>query len=231
MQIVKRNEYLEKVRSFERQRRIYDGKAADVGSEGHDYGSLFQEEAPSIETAPYEIPNVVSYPERIIIPGMDRKKYQKLAMNYAESVDVTKSPLFSLLDETFFDIVDQGFKGNGYVRVDLEFYLNELLSLCSSSLGLKKLTIGSSYRTKKINDQIYRDAQQAIPETGPHIGGLAVDICAQGEARYIIADHAWEMGFGGIAIGNTFVHIDIAPKSYWNYGNIGTYKNPKDRGD
>jgi uncharacterized protein YcbK (DUF882 family) len=58
----------------------------------------------------------------------------------------------------------------------------------------------------------YRSPEHSIeknkPQPGTHAQGIAADIRADSAQAYIIMKHAFEMGFGGIARGRGFVHID-----------------------
>lgn len=50
-----------------------------------------------------------------------------------------------------------------------------------------------------------------------HLLGKAVDIRASGEDALIIAKLATDLGFGGVEIGNGFIHVDTGPKRDWKY--------------
>ena len=59
----------------------------------------------------------------------------------------------------------------------------------------------------------YRDpshpVEAAKKSPGTHAEGIAADIkVSNGHQAYIIMKHAFELGFGGIAYGNGFVHVD-----------------------
>jgi uncharacterized protein YcbK (DUF882 family) len=61
------------------------------------------------------------------------------------------------------------------------------------------------------------------------MGGTAVDISAHGDERYIIADAAYDMNFGGIAIASGFVHVDIGAYKRWSYDGTPIYYTPRRR--
>ena len=70
----------------------------------------------------------------------------------------------------------------------------------------------------------YRDKTHSIEAAkgapGTHAQGIAVDIQARnGYERYIIASTALRMGFTGIGIAKTFVHVDIRKSVpvLWSY--------------
>ena len=76
----------------------------------------------------------------------------------------------------------------------------------------------------KINSG-FRDArhpQEAIKaQPGTHAQGIAADIAvANGIERRAIVSNAIEMGFGGIGVAQTFVHVDIRDGKpvIWCYG-------------
>lgn len=100
---------------------------------------------------------------------------------------------------------------------DFAAILPQLHARITAKLGVKKLNINSGFRTKPIQSK-----------TSPHMAGIAVDFGATGQDRYTIADTAWEMGLRGVAIGQTFVHIDCAPDpiSGWGYPGVPIYRGP-----
>ncbi len=65
-------------------------------------------------------------------------------------------------------------------------------------------TITSGYRSPKHSIE----ARKKKP--GTHSQGIAADIqVGSGMQRYLIAQKAFEMGFSGIGIAKTFVHVDM----------------------
>jgi len=53
-----------------------------------------------------------------------------------------------------------------------------------------------------------------------HVEGIAVDIAATGHEQYILTKLAIEMGFGGIGIAKTFIHLDtrdMRESVIWTY--------------
>jgi uncharacterized protein YcbK (DUF882 family) len=73
----------------------------------------------------------------------------------------------------------------------------------------------------------YRDAShpsevvKAAPGTGTHCQGIAADIAvSNGADRMMIVKEALAMGFGGIGVARTFVHVDMRATTpvMWTYG-------------
>ena len=65
-------------------------------------------------------------------------------------------------------------------------------------------TITSGYRDPKHS----LEAKKEKP--GTHSQGIAADIyTVSGAERHIILANAFEMGFGGIGVAKTFIHVDI----------------------
>ena len=59
----------------------------------------------------------------------------------------------------------------------------------------------------------YRDPSHSIEakksKPGTHAHGIAADIqVTNGSQRYILLTHAFQMGFAGIGIADTFIHVD-----------------------
>ncbi len=87
-----------------------------------------------------------------------------------------------------------------------ENYMNPLflerLDILRERVGFP-FVITSGYRSPKHPEEIHKD----VP--GQHTIGVAVDIKVEnGVQRYKLVKHALEMGFTGIGIAKTFVHID-----------------------
>lgn len=71
----------------------------------------------------------------------------------------------------------------------------------------------------------YRSTSHSIeaskPTPGVHSRGIAADIkVLNGTQRYIIVEKAIELGFKGIGVAKTFVHVDLRDSDYpvmWSY--------------
>jgi len=75
-------------------------------------------------------------------------------------------------------------------------------------------TITSGYRSPKHSIE----AAKEIP--GTHAEGIAADIrVVDGVQRRKIIDHALSLGFGGIGVAKTFIHVDIRDTTpvIWTY--------------
>lgn len=82
------------------------------------------------------------------------------------------------------------------------------------------LTVTSGARCEKYNSQVGGE------KASQHILGMAVDLAAPpGPLRYDILRTAIPLGFHGIGVGTTFLHIDIRPeatRAVWHYGTDGS---------
>ena len=114
------------------------------------------------------------------------------------------------------------------LRKDMVYYLHELHNKVSSKLGVSKITISSGYRSPSNN------ASVGGAKNSMHMSAVAVDITPGSYKKAIIlADAAYAMGFGMIAIGkmnNYFVHIDLGPKRTYKYSGVGKYVSPTNNG-
>lgn len=96
------------------------------------------------------------------------------------------------------------------IKPEFVFMLDELRERCGFPF-----TITSGYRSKNHSIEI-RKAQP-----GTHTQGIAADIAvANGEQRMKIVKEALEMGFGGIGVAKSFVHVDMRTTTpvMWTYG-------------
>lgn len=92
--------------------------------------------------------------------------------------------------------------------MDLEFL--EKLDMLRDKWG-QPMIITSGLRCAWWNEKI-----GGAPKS-QHLVGKAVDILAtQNESRSIHA-LAEQLGFGGVEIGNGFIHLDTGPKRHWKY--------------
>lgn len=71
----------------------------------------------------------------------------------------------------------------------------------------RPLVLTSAYRAPEHNAKV-----STTGTTGPHTTGRAVDIKAvDARTRYLIVTLAIELGFTGIGIAKTFIHLDDVP--------------------
>lgn len=177
---------------------------------------------------------------KIPIPSGNRASYTATMVKLIEENGghPKNSDLFDLINEDLF-VVRTGYeslKVNGtWLRKDLIFYLEELHKLVAKEIGVDKLIISSAFRTVEYNYNLYsgyikRGVTSKRVYWSPHMAGIAVDIAAKGRDRAIIANAAYSLGFGGIAIGRSFVHIDIGPYGRWKYSGVPKYISPSDPG-
>lgn len=89
--------------------------------------------------------------------------------------------------------------------------------------GDKKVKVVTGFRTIQYNEYL-KGIGFITSDNSPHLGGIAMDVfAAKPDVRLRIANEAYAFGFGGIAIGPNFVHIDIGPSSTWKYSNSDTH--------
>ena len=79
----------------------------------------------------------------------------------------------------------------------------------------RPLVITSGYRSKD------HTAERKKEKGGTHTQGIAADIAvSNGVDRMMIVKEALAMGFGGIGVARTFVHVDMRATTpvMWTYG-------------
>lgn len=87
--------------------------------------------------------------------------------------------------------------------------LDELREVCGFSFH-----VNSGFRHLTHPEEIKKD----VP--GTHAQGIAADIRIRGGAqRFKIVSEALKLGFNGIGVANTFVHVDTrkGPQMMWKY--------------
>lgn len=112
----------------------------------------------------------------------------------------------------YFDISEFRCRETGENDMDDSFIhmLDELRERCGFSF-----VITSGYRSIK------HTAERSKEKGGTHTQGIAADIAvSNGEQRMKIVREALEMGFGGIGVARTFVHVDMRATTpvMWTYG-------------
>lgn len=93
--------------------------------------------------------------------------------------------------------------GEKVVMIDTE--LVERLQTLRDMLG-KPININSAYRTLAHNKKV------GGQELSPHLAGQAADIVCPGYSPSEIAKAAETVGFRGIGLYDTFVHVDVNPR-------------------
>ena len=99
--------------------------------------------------------------------------------------------------------------GNNSMNQDFLNILDELRHRCNLPF-----TITSGYRDPKHSIEALKG------KPGTHTEGIAADIqVLNGKDRYTILSTAFNMGFTGIGIAKTFIHVDIrsADPVVWTY--------------
>ena len=111
----------------------------------------------------------------------------------------------------YFSVNEFACKHTGENHIDLNFVarLDELREKCGFPFA-----ITSGYRSAEHPEE----AKKAKP--GTHSLGIAADIrVTNGSQRAIIVKNALDMGFNGIGVAKTFVHVDTRPSTLvmWTY--------------
>lgn len=112
----------------------------------------------------------------------------------------------------YFDISEFRCRETGENDMQPEFIhmLDELRERCEFSFN-----VTSGYRS------VLHTAERNKEKGGTHTQGIAADIAvANGEQRMKIVKEALDMGFGGIGVARTFVHVDMRTTTpvMWTYG-------------
>lgn len=155
---------------------------------------------------------------KVIIPtGIGRQDYQKARKDITHK---TKGAGFVSVDEDLFTFSNPE---QNIFAPDFAAILYVVHEKVTKALKIDKLHINSGFRAKEEADPDGKKAKQ-----GPHMSGMGVDIKASGDNRWKLADTCWAMGLRGIAIGNTFVHVDSScdPVTGWSYSGNPIYRGP-----
>lgn len=115
-------------------------------------------------------------------------------------------------DIKFFELSEFDCQETGENEMDLEFIkgLDHLRLVCNFPFR-----ITSGFRSKNHSVEIKKPGGG-----GTHTLGIAADISIfDGTRRHIIVKHALALGFTGIGIAKTFVHVDMRTKTpvIWSY--------------
>ena len=116
-----------------------------------------------------------------------------------------------MTDLKYFSVDEFACKHTGENHIDFNFVarLDELREKCGFPFA-----ITSGYRSAEHPEE----AKKAKP--GTHSLGIAADIkVTNGSQRAIIVKNALEMGFNGIGVAKSFVHVDTRPSTLvmWTY--------------
>ena len=122
--------------------------------------------------------------------------------------------------------------GNGqYIRKDLAYWLVQLYNLTNRTLG-EPIDIHVGYRSPD------RNVNAKGVTNSYHLTGTAIDIGLsmrdennirtnkQKRKREAVATAAHRLGFGGIGMYETFIHLDLGPYHRWAYGEAEKFESP-----
>lgn len=148
----------------------------------------------------------------VVLPIGNRQEYQKMML---EILDTSKLIPVNSSYISFTNGASQNFFQPDFAR-----HLEKFALVVTQRLGTKQIVISSGYRDPAHNQAV------GGKKYSDHMLGIAVDIASSGNPRYTIADLAFYYGFGGIAIGQTFVHIDTSVRTFWAYPGVPKYTGP-----
>lgn len=153
--------------------------------------------------------------DRVTLPKTNRKTYHRARVIHTQQ---SKAAGFMSISEDLYyfrkDIADENIFAPDFIPILLT--LHEKIK---SEFPNEKVQVNSGYRWWVEDKDTPYDA---------HMCGCAIDIGCSGKTRYVVADAAWEMGLRGIAVANSFVHIDCTPDGGgWTYGNVPKYRGPE----
>lgn len=158
-----------------------------------------------------QVPTIATtyYPEKILLPTGDRGTVQGVVYKYRETAGAKG---LVQCTSSHFKFVHSW---QNTLDPKLIYYMEKLYYILAPKLGVSQIVVTSGFRPPAYQRSIGGVANS------PHCAGWAVDISASGEDRFIVADAAYSVGFGGIAIGKGFTHIDIGPYGRWDYDGEG----------
>ena len=116
--------------------------------------------------------------------------------------------MYKYFDESEFKCKETGLNET---KAELIHSLDELRERCGFPF-----VITSGYRAPSHSSE----RNKKFPRMGTHVQGIAADIAvSNGEQRYKIVQEAHAMGFGGIGVAKTFIHVDMRTGTpvMWTY--------------
>ncbi|HLO11238.1 MAG TPA: D-Ala-D-Ala carboxypeptidase family metallohydrolase [Pseudoneobacillus sp.] len=188
------------------------GGATQAPSTPQNYGPAIKVFGPvSLDSNYCQIPTVPTtyYPDTILLPTGDRGTVQGVPYQYRESAGAKGLVQYTGDHYKFVN------SWQNTLDPKLIYYMEKLYFILAPKLGVNQIIVTSGFRSPQYQRQIGGVANS------PHCAGWAIDISANEGERFIVADAAYSIGFGGIAIGNGFTHIDIGPYGRWDYGGLG----------
>ena len=151
-----------------------------------------------------------------IIPSIPRGDYIKQWLNIFYYNSKYRDSILVPMPYTKFEValpilgIEKNPKFN-HIRKDMLAYLEILYNLIYDKYRLDKIYITSAYRSPEYH------ALTGNTDFDSHIIGCAVDIQCTGELKKDIERYAETIGFGGIGIGEDFIHLDLNGSSKWYY--------------
>jgi GH24 family phage-related lysozyme (muramidase) len=187
-----------------------------------EYPSGTDTSANSFGVSPVISPGFVGIPGVLPIPrpqiNVDRGDYQKRLGDYF-NVESNYKTLKALDGSKFY--MTNGERSN-HLQSEMIYYMSVLHARIINTITDKqdgKLMICSGFRSLELNSQTDGAATYSA-----HSGGAACDIylpSSQKERLYVL-DTAYAIGFGGLGLYDTFVHVDLSGRAFW-----GGYDGPK----
>lgn len=154
------------------------------------------------------------------IPQVNRGDHQKkMAIYYSDQKNfLTLMPL----DDSKFKLVNG--EAQNHFTPEMVYYLGVLYDEIINKIPDKdgnRIVITSGFRSIEYNQHLRNNGGGAA-QWSAHSGGMAADIvCSKRENRIKILDAAYMIGFGGLGLYDTFVHVDMSGRYMW-----GGYKGP-----
>jgi hypothetical protein len=149
--------------------------------------------------------------------NIDRGTYQKRVAQYYD-VKQNYATLQPLDSSKFY--MTHGERSNHFTP-ELVFYMNVLHAQVIGKIYKNggRMEICSGFRSIEHNSNTSGAATWSA-----HSGGMACDIYLPDsyEQRIFVLDKAFMLGFGGLGLYDTFVHIDVSGRAMW-----GGYKGPR----
>lgn len=155
-------------------------------------------------------PNDAIFPSKITLPQGNRHTIARIPYDFR---DKNGTAGLKLVTSDHFKFVNPG---QNMLDPKLIYYLEVLYQNVAPKLETNQLVINSGFRSPAFERQLC-----GADSISAHCAGWAVDIGSKGDDRFVIADAAYYIGFGGIACGNAYVHIDINAYGRFTEGGAG----------
>lgn len=190
-----------------------------LSDEDLEYGEVWSGAQGSTSYAP------TAYNGSFVIPrkqlNVSRSEYHKKVSEYYSQRQnfLTLVPL----DDKKFKLVHG--EAQNHFTPELAYYASVLYDEVINKIPDKeggRIVITSGFRSVEYNNGL-REKGYHPAQWSAHSCGMAIDIlCARQEDRIKILDAAYRIGFGGLGLYDTFVHVDVSGRSMW-----GGYSAPR----